>query len=67
MARLGVPVHVIEAVLNHRSGEVSGVTAVYNRHSYLPEKRRALDAWAGHVMQLIGEEPSENVVARRSA
>jgi integrase len=45
MARLGIPVHVIEAVLNHKSGQISGVAAVYNRHSYLPEKRRALEAW----------------------
>jgi len=61
MARLGLPVHVIEAVLAHRGGEVSGVTAVYNRHSYLPEKRRALEAWAGHVMQLVGDPPASNV------
>ena len=45
LARLGFPVHVIEAVLNHRNGQISGVAAVYNRHSYLPEKRRALEAW----------------------
>ena len=38
MARLGIAVHVIEAVLNHKSGQVSGVAAVYNRHSYLPKK-----------------------------
>ena len=36
MARLGFAVHVIEAVLNHTGGEISGVTAVYNRHKYLP-------------------------------
>jgi integrase len=53
MARLGFPVHVIEAVLNHRSGQVSGVAAVYNRHSYLPEKRRALEAWADHVQTIL--------------
>jgi integrase len=65
MARLGMPVHVIEAVLAHRGGEVSGVAAVYNRHSYLPEKRRALEAWAGHVMQLAGDPPASNVRAFR--
>jgi integrase len=35
MARLRQPVHVIEAVLNHRSGTISGVAAVYNRYNYL--------------------------------
>src|SRR5215210_4859845 len=65
MARLGVPVHVIEAVLNHRSGQISGVAAVYNRHSYLPEKRRALQAWANHVLSLVEKQPADNVVALR--
>jgi integrase len=45
MARAKVPVHVIEAVLNHLSGSISGVTAVYNRYRYLDEKREALQEW----------------------
>lgn len=49
MAALGVQPHVIEAVLNHKSGIVSGVAAVYNRHSYGQEKREALEKWAEHV------------------
>ena len=49
LARLGQPVHVIEAVLNHRSGTISGVAAIYNRHQYLGEKRAALEMWAQHV------------------
>lgn len=53
MARLGTAVHVIEAVLNHTSGQISGVAAVYNRHRYLDEKRTALEAWAGHVQRVI--------------
>lgn len=53
MARLGMPVNVIEAVLNHRSGQVSGIAAVYNRHSYLPEKRKAMEAWGRFVESLI--------------
>lgn len=32
-ARLGTPVHVVEAMLNHRSGTVSGVAAIYNRYT----------------------------------
>jgi len=49
MALAGVQPHIIEAVLNHKSGIVSGVAAVYNRHAYLEEKRDALTKWAGHV------------------
>jgi integrase len=66
MARMGIPVHVIEAVLNHRSGQISGVAAVYNRHSYLPEKRRALEAWAAHVIGLVNGTAASNVVALRA-
>lgn len=53
MADLGVLPHVIEAVLNHISGHKSGVAGVYNRSSYGPEKRVALDTWAAHVMALV--------------
>ncbi|MCJ2043062.1 site-specific integrase [Methylobacterium sp. J-078] len=55
MAKLGQPIHVVEAVLNHRSGTISGVAAVYNRYQYLAEKRLALEAWAEHVSSLISE------------
>jgi integrase len=66
MARLGTPVNVIESVLAHRGGAVSGVAAVYNRHSYLPEKRRALEAWAAHVTGLVTGTAASNVVALRA-
>ncbi|MEQ8367652.1 MAG: integrase arm-type DNA-binding domain-containing protein, partial [Roseicyclus sp.] len=46
MARLGIPVRVTEAVLNHVSGTGGGIVAVYQRHDYADEKRAALDAWA---------------------
>jgi integrase len=53
MAGLGVQPHDIEAVLNHRSGVIRGVAAVYNRHSYSAEKRSALDLWGKHVKRLV--------------
>ena len=46
LARAGVPVSTISRVLNHKEG---GVTRIYNRYSYLNEKRVALDRWAHHV------------------
>jgi len=52
MARLGVPVHVVEAVLNHQSGTIKGVARVYNRYEYAEEKREALTAWAGLLEQI---------------
>ena len=49
MARLGVPLHVIELILNHQPREISGVAAIYNRHGFDREKCQALEAWADHV------------------
>lgn len=52
MARGGVAPHVVEKVLNHVSGTISGVAAVYNRYAYDPEKRSALEDW-GKVLDGI--------------
>ena len=59
MAMLGVQPHVIEAVLNHKTGILSGVAATYNRHLYHDEKREALEAWAKHVEAMVA--PVSNV------
>jgi hypothetical protein len=40
------------SALNHRSGVIRGVAAVYKRHSYA-EKRAALDLWGQHVANLV--------------
>lgn len=66
MARLGIPVVDIEAVLNHVSGARSGVAGIYNRHSYGEEKRRALEAWARFVLSLVEGKPA-NVVTMEVA
>ncbi len=63
MARLGVAPHVVEKVLNHAGGTISGVAAVYNRHGYLDEKRHALDAWASHLETVVHGTVADNVVA----
>ena len=62
MARLGIAPHVVEAVLNHRTGTIKGVGRVYNRYSYEQEKRSALDAWARHVETVVGERKEESNV-----
>lgn len=53
MARLGVPIHVTEKLLNHISGTVSGVDAVYNRYTYLPEMHLAIAAHESHLHNLF--------------
>lgn len=64
MASLRIPPHVVEAVLNHRSGTRRGVAGVYNRFDYAEEKREALDAWARFVAELV-EGKAGNVVRLR--
>jgi integrase len=49
LAKLRVPPHVVEAILNHVSGAKAGVAGTYNRHLYEEEKREALDLWAKHT------------------
>lgn len=61
MARLGIPVRVTEAVLNHISGTGGGIVAVYQRHDYADEKRQALEAWGRFVLSLVQGQP-DNVV-----
>ena len=52
MAMMRIQPHIIEAVLNHKTGIVSGVAATYNRHAYLDEKREALELWAKKVEEM---------------
>jgi integrase len=52
MAKLGFPVHVVEAVLNHRSGSIKGVAAIYNRYDYATEKRQALSSWSALLSEI---------------
>lgn len=64
MASLGIAPHVVEAVLNHKSGTVRGVAAVYNRYSYRTEMLAALTAWSRRVREIAsGEKAAGNVVS----
>jgi integrase len=62
MAGTGIPPHVVEAVLNHKSGTIKGVAAVYNRYSYASEKRAALDTWARRLDTIVSGVAAGNVV-----
>lgn len=44
-AKIGTPVHVAERLLNHVSGTISGVAAVYNRHTYTEEMTVATERY----------------------
>jgi integrase len=64
--RIGIPRFIVSRVLNHASdkGDAAAVTAVYDRNAYLPQKRRALDAWAAILGEIVEDKarPS-NVVS----
>jgi integrase len=63
MAEMGIAPHVVDKLLNHVSGSIRGVAAVYNRAGYTDERRRALDAWAQRLAAIVDDEPRRNVVA----
>ena len=52
MAKLGVPLHITERIIDHR-GTVSGVAAVYNRYQFLDEMKEALLQYEDHIATLV--------------
>jgi integrase len=66
MARLGIAPHVADKILNHQSGTISGVAAVYQRHEFLSERQEALERWGTHIAHVMVSPESRNS-ARRAA
>ncbi|WP_424970648.1 tyrosine-type recombinase/integrase [Dinoroseobacter sp. S76] len=52
-AKIGTPIHVTEKLLNHVSGTISGVAAVYNRHSYFEEMQAAMIEYDNYIDSLV--------------
>jgi integrase len=59
MARLGIPPHIADKILNHQSGTISGVAAVYQRHEFLAERKQALERWANHLVEILDAREAE--------
>jgi len=59
MTSAGIPRLVVAKILNHVE---TGVTAVYDRHSYDGEKREALDLWARQLQRILRKRPRAMVV-----
>lgn len=49
LAALGHAPHVLDRILNHVTGSIRGVAAVYQRHDFAAERKAALETWAKHV------------------
>jgi integrase len=67
MARLGVTPHVADKILNHQTGTISGVAAVYQRHDFLAERKAALELWGAHVAKIIDDARLVSARDRRAA
>jgi integrase len=65
MAKLGVTLPVIERCLNHVSGSFAGITGVYQKHDYAPERRHAFQRWGEHISGLVSGRPAKVVNYRR--
>jgi len=53
MAEIGIPPHIVEAILNHISGAKASVAGIYNLAQYAAEKRVALEKWSEHVRSVV--------------
>jgi integrase len=59
MTGMGISRLVVSKLLNHVE---SGITRVYDRHSYDAEKRQALDAWSEKLMAVLSLGPAQQDV-----
>ena len=67
MNDIGVPPHVVEAIVNHISGaSKGGVAGVYNKAQYWPERVDAMDRWTKHVAAIVDGTADANVVPLRA-
>jgi integrase len=58
MADIGIAPHIIETILNHKSGHKSGVAGIYNRARYYHEVTIAMQRWSDHIIAVItGAKP----------
>lgn len=55
-AAIGTPPHITERLLNHVSGTISGVAAIYNRYAYMDEMRAAVKAWEARLGRLTAQK-----------
>ena len=60
LAALGIAPHVVERLLNHASGTISGIAAIYNRFQYMDEMRAAIALWEEHLASLLARHDLAN-------
>lgn len=66
MSEIGIPEEICEIVLNH---SIKGLAGVYNKNTFLKEKRHALEKLGREIDRITGAEPTRqaNVIQLRRA
>jgi hypothetical protein len=64
MTASGIQRLTVSKVLNHVE---TGVTSVYDRHSYDKEKRKALRSWGLQLETILGLKKSNKVIPIRNS
>jgi len=52
-AALGIRIEVTEKYINHISGTHGGIVGIYQRHTFLPEMREAVEKWEAHLSEVL--------------
>ena len=55
-AKLGTPPHIIERLLNHATGQISGVALTYNRYAYIKEMKAAVPKYTDHIASIVSDK-----------
>ena len=63
MTGMGISRLVVSKILNHVE---SGITAVYDRHSYDQEKQQAMNAWGRKVTAILSGKEDSKVIELRA-
>lgn len=53
LAKLGVPIHVVEKLLNHISGTTGGLVGIYQKHAYWDEQVDAVRRWEDRLRAIV--------------
>ena len=54
--RLAISPVIADKILNHVTGQVRGVAAIYQHGEYLEERRIALQRWGNFIEELVAYE-----------
>ena len=49
---LGIEPAVVDKILNHSSGAVTGIAAVYQKHEYSDKRKEAMEKWGSFLANI---------------